>query len=630
MRGQAPPDPDRLNAEGLALVANRQPAAARQCYRRALALAPASLPVLGNLGNLESGQHADHACRLYLRGLAINSSVAALHLMLGTLRLRLAQDTLGRRSLLRAIELNPGYPKAHANLGLRLLELGQAGEAEEHFRHALRGETAFVAALAGRARALSQLNRSQEARLCARQALTLTPSATEALAAVGQVGFAAGDHAAARQGFARAIAVDPGPASIKARMFSVHYDPEARSEDVYALHRRWATFCGGSSEVAFANSRHRDRRLRIGYLSADLYDHPVGRNIVGLVENHDRAAFDVFFYAERAEPDSVNARLRSAATAWRSTTGLDDLAVAAAVRADSIDVLVVLAGHTARNRITVASQRAAPVQVSMHDFTTSGLDAVDWFFSDPTLTPMDCEERFSERIYRLPCFYLHMPVDDAPVSQRRGSAIAFGYCGNPVKLNDRVVAVWARILEACPTSSLLLKYRDSYSDNDLVHDIRRRFAAHGVERSRILFDKRRTGRRAHLEVVGAFDVALDSFPFNGCTTTYEALWMGVPVVTLIGRRFVGRPSASMLAQVGLDDLIARDEDAYVDIAGRLATDGARRTRLRTELRDRLRGSRLLDAGTYAREMEAAYRVMWADWCERRSTMAVQTSTSARS
>ena len=635
-------DPEQLNAKGIALAAAGDRAGAQLCYRAAISLAPAFVAAIGNLGNLEAEAGVlETSCRRYTRALASAPLLAGLHLMLGTARLRLGQDDLGRRSLLRAIDLQPGYPKAHANLGLRDLDLGRIKEAERHFRLALEGDPNLALALAGLSRSLSDQARSREARSMARRALALAPAAADALAAAGQAAVMAGQHELAKTVFRRASAADPAPSALKGLMLYLHYDPEATTDDIYRLHRRWATSLPSVVERPPTNAAQPDRRLRIGYVSADLFDHPVGRTVVGLLENHDRSVVEAFVYAERTEEDPVNARLRKAATVWRATASLDDRALAAAIRRDEIDILVFLAGHTFKNRLAVAALRPAPVQVSMYDFGTSGLDAVDWVLSDEVLSPASGEERFSERIFRLAGLHLHMPIEAVPSRQTAAGAVVFGSCSNPVKLNDRVIATWARILDTCRDSRLLLKYRDAYSDQDLVRDLRRRFAAaeeaavarfaaHGVSPARIVFDGRRTARRAHLEVVGGFDVALDPFPFNGCTTTYEALWMGVPVVALLGSRLLGRMSAGMLGRVGLGDLIADDEAAYVDVAVRLAGDVRRRDELRRTLRNSLKASRLLDAAAYARDVEAAYRSMWTDWCARRSMTEVQRSTSAAS
>ena len=611
------PHADRLNADGLAYSAKGLAGPARRCYRRALAMAPASVAANGNLANLEAdAENLASACRRYRRALTVAPKLAALHLMLGTAQLRMGESRVGQATLETAIGLNPGYPKAHGNLGLHALGQRRLREAEGHFRQALRGDPTYVSALSGLGRVLAELGRSREARAVSRGAAALAPGSREALQAGAEAAFLFGDLEAAGRGFRRLPASDPRPDALSGLMLYLHYDPRATSEEIHRVHRRWGSLQALGAPRQHANVPVPDRRLKVGYLSADLFDHPVGRNVVGLIENHDRSMVEPYLYALRSEDDPVSARLRKTAGRWRSLAGLSDQAIADVIVADGIDVLVVLAGHTFGNRVAVAARRAAPVQVSMHDLTTSGLDAMDWFLSDQALSPSGGTELFSERVMRLPCFYLHMPIEaDAP-APTNNQAVVFGSCNNPVKLNDRVVSLWSRILARCPGARLHLKYRDSFADPDLVRDVERRFAACGVTPARLGFDGRRSSRRDHLAHLAGFDVALDPFPFNGSTTTYEALWMGVPVVTMRGERFVGRVGAAMLGQVGLVDLVAGDEDAYVEAAVGLAGDAQRRAALRPELRPRLGASPLLDPSAYARSVEAAYRAMWHEWCVR--------------
>jgi predicted O-linked N-acetylglucosamine transferase (SPINDLY family) len=465
----------------------------------------------------------------------------------------------------------------------------------------------------------------------ARRGVCIEPASVDTSLAVAQAEFSYGHLGDAYRWYLRARAIEAGEGVFKWAMLFLHYRPETSSRELFDLHRRWG--CGRPRAPAMdwsRKGRRADRPLRIGYVSADLFDHPVGRNAVGLLESHDRSAVEVVVYSARDEDDDVGRRCRAAAHSWRTIANLDDIAAAELIRSDEVDILVFLAGHTFANRISVAAHRAAPIQVSMHDLTTSGLDEMDWFISDETLSPTDGDELFTEKVARLPCFYLHMPLDDLPTTSRDGDGIVLGSCSNPAKLNDEVVATWAEILRRRPEAELRLKYRGAFSDPRLVSDLRRRFRQLEVEPSRVILDVRRTGRRDHLAFVGEFDIALDTFPFNGSTTTYEALWMGVPVVTLVGRRFVGRVGAAILSLVGLEDLIAEDRRSYVDKVLCLTEDKDRRMELRRHLRERLKASPLLDAGAYARSVEGAYRAMWRSWCEGRDMTAPQNRTSASS
>lgn len=610
-------DPDRLNADGLALVSAGRPHDGERRYRAAIALAPSFMPALGNLANLdaEAGRLV-LACGRYLRALAISPLVAGLHLMLGTARLRLSQDDLGERSLARALELNPGYPKAYANLGIHALERHRPADAENHLRNALRGDPTYAPALAGLARALCELGRMEGVATLSRKSAALDPRARESLLAVAEATFATGRLDIARRWHLRALAVDSRPEALRPLMLFLHYDPLATSREIYEIHRRW----GASREAVRPSApptrdARPDRRLRVAYMSADLFDHPIGRCIVGPLEQHDPAEVEIFAYAEKSEDDAVNRRIRTAAHHWRSTAGRSDDAVARMLAEDAIDILVTLAGHTYPNRIGVVPLASVPLKISMYDLTTSGLESMDWLISDPVLTPPGIEEGFCERLYRIPCCYVHSPIDPVPIVDRAGPLV-FGSCNNPVKLNDRVVAIWSRILERLPSATLHLKYRRSFADPELKRDLQRRFASHGIAASRIGFEGGQTDRKGHLRYIGGLDITLDTFPFNGSTSTYESLWMGVPVVTLLGKRFVGRMGATTLRHVGLEDLVAKDEADYIEIAVRLADDHERRQALRRQLRDRLAASKFLDPAAYARSIEEAYRLMWREWCAR--------------
>ena len=254
----------------------------------------------------------------------------------------------------------------------------------------------------------------------------------------------------------------------------------------------------------------------------------------------------------------------------------------------------------------------------MHDFTTSGLTQIDAVLGDATLMPEGGEEGFVEPVARIPSFYLHEPLADVPVARRpplgpEGPLVLLS-ANNPAKLNDRVIDLWGRILRHLPQARLLLKYRGRFGDPLVQRRWLGRLAHLSLGAERLVFHTGDESLVSHLSVIGGADLALDPFPFNGCTTSYEALWMGVPVVTLTGKRFVGRAGTAMLQPLGLSDLAAVDEDAYVAAALGLAADPGRRARLRSELRPRLEASALLDGAAHAKAVEAVYRRLWEDWC----------------
>ena len=552
--------------------------------RRDLALMPALAPALAELGRLTG------TAAWLVRALGIDPALVSALINLGAFRCGAGDAGGAALPLARALALAPDEPSAWFNQGVargrtpgaavayrRSLALAPSADAATYLAHVLRDGDPLIAAIP-----------------VYRQALALAPS---------------------------------DPLLFECLAFCRSYDPQATSPEIFSLKRRWAALVARPLLPAPALPRDPaepdpDRRLRVAYLSADLYDHPVGRNLVGLLEHHDRNAVEVCLYDLREGNDAIARRLRAAASLRRAAAGLDDRALAETIRSDRIDLLVLLAGHTPFNRLALADFRSAPVQVAMHDFTTSGLLSIDAVLGDRTLMPEGGEEGFVETVIRLPTFYLHEPLPDVPIPSRPalgpGEPLVLVSANNPAKLNDRVIDLWGRILLGLPRARLLLKYRDRFGDPLVRRRWLARLALSSVGADRLLFHTGDDDLASHLAVVGGADLALDPFPFNGCTTSYEALWMGVPVVTLVGKRFVGRAGAAMVQPLGLSDLAVADEDAYVAAALGLAADPARRARLRAELRPRLRSSALLDASAHATSVEAAYRRLWRDWCGRKT------------
>jgi len=284
------------------------------------------------------------------------------------------------------------------------------------------------------------------------------------------------------------------------------------------------------------------------------------------------------------------------------------------MRQDGLDILVVLAGRFDDNRPLLALHHAAPVQVSMHDPATSGLAEMDYLIADRNLVPRGAAEKFTERVVCLPTFFLHPSLADAdPPGEPpcvRGGQITFGSFNNPAKINLEVVALWVRVLREVPESRLILKYMGAFAAAGLRARYLELFRRHGITEERVIISRDGPeGRLSHLARYAQVDIALDTHPFSGSTTTFEALWMGVPVVTLEGDRMVSRWSAAMLRKVGLSHLVADNESGYVAIARGLAADPAGLARLRAELRDRVARSPLCDERARVRQLERVYRFL---------------------
>jgi len=314
----------------------------------------------------------------------------------------------------------------------------------------------------------------------------------------------------------------------------------------------------------------------------------------------------------------VTEKFRDCADHWRPTVNKTDARIADMIRADDIDVLVSVAGHFDNNRPLVCAHRPAPVQVSFHDGATSGLAEMDYWLTDGFLHPPGTQEIFTEELFHLPVFYQWPPIAEAPpvgpLPAEKADFVTFASFNNPAKLNDDVIGLWAEILQSVPGSRLMLKFKNIYSQPSLCDRVSAKFKAHGIDAERIEMVSSLDTITEHLGHYAKVDIALDPFPFNGATTTYQTLWMGVPVISLAGETFISRAAGSILHHAGLDELIAETPEDYVAAARDLAADIPRLIELRAGLRDKVASSPLCAAPAYARNVEAAFREMWRWWC----------------
>ncbi|WP_448207964.1 tetratricopeptide repeat protein [Azospirillum sp. sgz302134] len=528
-------------------------------------------------------------------------------------------------SLRAALALCPDDADALSNLSNVLERLGRLSAAALVADWAVVAAPEHASAHLNRANTLAATARTAEAAASLRRALVLEPQHDGAWSNLGGLLRAAGRPAEAIALYRRAMALAPAkPHPHRELLAATLYDPSWTEEERYAEHRRFEERHARplyARRLPPAPPGDPGKRLRVGYLSSDFRDHPVARNLVATLDERDRARFEIVLYADVARPDAMTARMRSLADQWHGVFGLSDEAVARRIHADAIDVMIYLAGHFDENRPLVAAYRPAPVQVSFHDPATSGLRAIDYLIGDPVLTPRRGGGRFVERPVRLPSFYLHEPIagapDPAPPPSACGAAPVFGCFNNPAKIGEAVLALWARVLAAVPGARLLLKYKDDYADAALRRRVLGTLAAHGVDPARVELAVGRGPIGGHLALYDRVDVALDPFPFCGSTTTFEALWMGVPAVTLPGEPMVSRWSASMLRSVGLADLVAGSPEAYVGLAAALAADTARLSALRMGLRARVAASPLCDARAKTRQLERIIRALWVRHCRTR-------------
>ncbi len=366
------------------------------------------------------------------------------------------------------------------------------------------------------------------------------------------------------------------------------------------------------------NDRTPGRRLRIGYVSPDFRKHCQALFTVPLFSSHDHEAFEIFGYSDVAAPGDVTGRLRGYCDQWRDIAGMPDQRVAELIRADKIDILVDLTMHMANNRLLVFARKPAPVQATWLAYPGStGVAAIDYRLTDPYLDPVEGDgrkERYSEVSIRLPeSFWCYDPLTEEPavneLPARAAGVVTFGCLNNFCKVNEGVVRLWVKVLKGVERSRLMLLTRDGKANDRLLELLR----GQGIDAERVQFVKFQP-RAEYLKLYHQIDIGLDTFPYNGHTTSLDSYWMGVPVVTLVGQTVVGRAGLSQLTNLGLPELIARTPEEYVRVAVGLAGDRGRLAKLRAGLRQRMRASPLMDGLRFTRGIEAAYRQMWKKWC----------------
>ena len=577
--------------------------------------------------------------------------------VLGMIAYRRGDFSSASKWLSQAISAHPRHAGAHSNLGAALRALGDLGPAETVYRRALDLSPEMQEAHVNLANLLIDRRKPAEAEQVLRQSVAQMPPTSNLMTTLGLTLYHQGRLVEAVTAFRRAQALDPNnyeacrnlggalaslgrfdeaeglhrralslrpdyAAGHSSLLFGLNYRPDLTSDQIFAKYREFDARHAAplqSQHRPHANDRDSERRLRLGYVSPDFCDHVVASFMLPLLAEHDRARLEVFAYAEVRNTDAASERIKGLVDHWVSTVGLSDAALADRIRADQIDVLVDLAGHTTGNRMLTFARRPAPVQVTyfVGHGSTTGLSAFDAFLSDANLTPPGCEGVFSEpilRLNRIPLVHkAHAQMPDVgPLPALANGHVTFGHFGRAIRLNDGVIAAWSEILKRVPGSRLKLN-NAPFADPATGALFAERFARQGVDPSRldlIFTTPQVTTWAAYNEI----DIALDPFPHNAGTTTVEALWMGAPVMSLADRPPVGRFGAMILSALGLDDWVAGDIDAYIAKAALAASDLDYLAEVRASLRGRFEASTLSDAPGLARAMEGGFRGLWRAWC----------------
>jgi len=624
---------------------------ARELYRQAVAAEPGFAAAHLNLGvALESAGDATGARASYERALDLDPDNAAANYNLGKLLYAQGACAAAEQKLAQALAAKPDFPEARVVRGYALQALGRTAEAANDLRAALRARPDDLHARATLFHILEQNGDLAAAALELEAILAVRPDWTDALFNYATTLMALKRDDDAERALRRVLESDPGfamayrmlgsllhrqgridevialcgrgrralPENLEIEsfeLFALNFSDRISDDALFERHAAFGRRLEGASPARFPfpAGRNAKRPLRIGYVSADLSYHPVGLFLLPVLEHHDRSRFQAYCYATGPQVDDFTRRLRGAAHAWREAHALSDSQLADAIRADEIDILIDLAGHSGVCRLGAFAQKPAPVQAAWLGYlNTTGLTRIDYRITDGYCDPAGLtERRHTETLVRIPgSQWCYRPfIDLEPASQapiERNGYVTFGSFTQPAKLSPAALRIWARVLEALPSSRLLVA---GIAPGASADRLRGRLADAGIITSRVEFAPFLPVAE-YLRLFDRVDIGLDPLPYSGGTSTCDALWMGVPVITLPGERSASRSAASILATVGLDEWIARDADDYVERARRFSGDPPLIGALRRSLRGRLRTSALTDEAGFTRQLEQAFELMW--------------------
>lgn len=561
---------------------------AQACFRRAVELKPDFHQAYNDLGNvLRDLGRLSEAEAAYRRALALEPDFSYAHSNLGNALKDLGRLAEAEACHRRALELDREFHEAHNNLGNALVELGRPDEAARHYCHALELTPDYHVAHSNLGNVLRSVGRLREAESSYRRALALKP-----------------DYDEAHSGL----------------LFCLGHDADVDAQTLFAEHCRFGEMFETplrSSWPQHANSREAERRLRIGFVSGEFLSHAVAffiEPVLAQLAGHPRLSLHA--YSNNGVEDEVTRRLRGSFRHWRPIVGLPDAALAQAVRDDGIDILVDLSGHTGKRRLLTFARKPAPVQASWLGYPgTTGLLAMDYYLADRFLLPPgELDGQFTERIVRLPAYLAYLPPKTSPpvnpLPALGNGHVTFGSFNRPAKLSRPVIALWSKLLRALPGARMVLGAMPGDGSSGRLIEW---FAAEGIARGRLDFHAR-CSMNAYLELHRQVDLCLDTFPYTGGTTTFHALWMGVPTLTLAGHTIPGRIGAGTLGHFGLDAFVVHEREDFVRRGVSWANDISTLSSLRSGLRNRFEQSLIGRPETVAAGVERALRSMWRRWC----------------
>lgn len=575
---------------------------------------------------------------------------------LGVVNGKLEEKSAAIDCFRQSVGIQPDHALAHYNLGMVLRGMGDYEAAAQSFRTALRHDSRQIAVYEALKNVLLELDRSDEAARCQLEMLKLYPLNADTWASKGSMLHILSRLEEAVEAYRKAIQLKPGVAALHDSLASalceqgkfkeaidnhrlalqlepdnyrfhsnllltLQYSPDITAPELFSEHcsAARAYTLNIPFESNHGNSRDPDRRIRVGYVSSDFRQHSVAFFLEPLLAAHDHDAVEIFCYSGVARPDLMTEHMKVLADHWRDISGIPDDQVEKMVRSDGVDILVDLAGYTGGCRLGLFARKPAPIQASWLGYLdTSGLAAMDYRLTDGFVDQESQDQFYVESLIRLPgSFLCYKPLPEAPdvasLPALDNDFLTFGSFNALPKINDDVVSLWGKVLHAVPASRLFIKC-SALTDSATSEHYHRLFESQGIERERVELIGHTLSQAEHLSLYKKLDIALDTFPYNGATTTCEALWMGVPVITLAGEHNSGRMGVSLLQVMGLQDWIAETPEQYVNIATRMAENLPRLADLRAGLRLMMEKSPLCDGKLFAGKVEAAYRNIWKKYC----------------
>jgi protein O-GlcNAc transferase len=592
-----------------------------------------------NLGNvfMDTENHPE-AIESYNKAISLNPNYVQAYNNLGNIFMAMGNLEQARTTFEMAIQVNPTYAQAHNNLGKVLKDLGRLEGALNAYRNAIKFQPKYANAYYNMANTLKDLTMHTEAVTCYLKAIEIQPSNPEAFNNLGNVYKDQGRIKDALLCYEKAVELKPEYSEAHSNLLlALHYNDSIDPQNIFSHHEDWAKRHASffmDNILPNSNDRSVHRPIRIGYVSPDFRLHSVAYFMKGILSSHDPKEFDVYCYSDVKQPDSLTDKIKTLAHQWRDIRSISDEALADLIRQDKIDILVDLTGHTANNRMLVFARKPAPVQITYIGYPdTTGLKTMDYRITDSWADPLGQQDNFcSEELIRLPRGFLcYQPPEAAPQIKALPALstgyVTFGSFNLRSKITVKAVQTWSEILHKIADSRLILK-SGSFSDNETRQHMLDMFYKEGISKDRITLLGDIPNFSDHLELYNKMDIALDTFPYNGTTTTCEALWMGVPVIVLKGEHHMSRVGVSLLTNAGMEEFIAGTHGEYVEKAVGLAHSPERLSQMRERQRDTIASSSLMDTQRFTQDLENEYRKIWLKWCASDNELMIDTRNSS--